>query len=766
MLASPVLPRVLVVDDEEGPREAIRMILKPSYEIHTASSGEEVLTVMPGLRPDVIFMDVKMPKMDGVQLLERVKATDPEVEVVMITAYASLDTVQRAMRFGAMDYLVKPFAPRELKEAADRAMARRKKGSATPGALAPLIGQMRDLARRGDPEDGAEGLTALLGASLREAQRATGATAASFFGVEPGVVVHVDLPGGVAEALAASWKGSIPMLREATRLEPGKPGPLPWPSGSALEQLGIRGVVVVPVGDEGNPRVAASLVLYLPREVSGPAVDLGGLGPVTDLMVTACRTSALLQAAARQANEQSLRAVQREILRQISTAVLVDPSLDRTMAAITQALQDGAGYERVQVLLEPTPPEADRRGRASFPLVAQGRPLGHLVVETGRSGRDLDRSERELLRMFSESVALVVRNAYLHQELSEAKGFLENLIESAAEAIVAVDPEGRVVVWNPAAARLFGAGAETARGKLVGDALPTAVMTQLEPGLAGPRASRMIGVRLTESDQPAVDLMLTASPLPTGGRGEQGLLVIARDVTEQRRWEEQIARSEKLSALGQLAMGMAHDFTNLLQAVLGHTQLIAHEPSPERVSRGLATIEQAVRDGVETVGRIKRFARRDADRKLERVDLRAAVREVLEIVRPRWAQSNLKGAPVTVRTDLLPIPIVQARGAELREVLINLVLNAVDAMPKGGALTLRTAPDGEWAVVQVADSGEGIPPDVRRRIFEPFFTTKETGTGLGLSIVSGIVSSYGGTIDVESELGAGTTFTIRLPAGR
>ena len=95
-------PRVLVVDDEEGPREAIRMILKPRYQVFTAGSGEEVLAVMPGLRPDVIFMDVKMPRMDGVQLLERVKTLDPAVEVVMITAYASLDTVQRAMRFGAM----------------------------------------------------------------------------------------------------------------------------------------------------------------------------------------------------------------------------------------------------------------------------------------------------------------------------------------------------------------------------------------------------------------------------------------------------------------------------------------------------------------------------------------------------------------------------------------------------------------------------------------------------------------------------------------
>jgi signal transduction histidine kinase len=193
---------------------------------------------------------------------------------------------------------------------------------------------------------------------------------------------------------------------------------------------------------------------------------------------------------------------------------------------------------------------------------------------------------------------------------------------------------------------MFGRGADEARGKLVGDAMPPAVMVQLEPVLAAPRASRTVVLRLqAEGDRAVQDLTATCSPIPWGGREEAGLLLIVRDVTEQRRWEEQLARSEKLSALGQLAMGMAHDFTNLLQAILGHTQLIAREPSPERLQRGLSTIEQAVRDGVETVGRIRRFARRDVDRRLERVELRDVVRQAIEIVRPRWSQSDSRARP-------------------------------------------------------------------------------------------------------------------------
>ena len=120
--------------------------------------------------------------------------------------------------------------------------------------------------------------------------------------------------------------------------------------------------------------------------------------------------------------------------------------------------------------------------------------------------------------------------------------------------------------------------------------------------------------------------------------------------------------------------------------------------------------------------------------------------------------------PIRVQQNLQPVPLVSARGAELREVLMNLVLNAVDAMAAGGVITLSTRHEGDWALLAVSDTGPGIPPELRRRVFEPFFTTKETGTGLGLSIVSGIVSSCGGSIEVEAETGQGTTFPIRLPS--
>src|SRR5215471_14283989 len=139
-------PRVLVVDDELGPRESLRMILKPAYEIATADSGEAALETIDGFHPDVVFMDIKMPQMDGIELLRRIKRTDPSIEVVMITAYASLDTVRNALTHGAFEYLIKPFSRQDLEETARRALARRQTELGTRSQLSTLVDEMRSLA--------------------------------------------------------------------------------------------------------------------------------------------------------------------------------------------------------------------------------------------------------------------------------------------------------------------------------------------------------------------------------------------------------------------------------------------------------------------------------------------------------------------------------------------------------------------------------------------------------------------------------------------
>jgi signal transduction histidine kinase/HAMP domain-containing protein len=237
------------------------------------------------------------------------------------------------------------------------------------------------------------------------------------------------------------------------------------------------------------------------------------------------------------------------------------------------------------------------------------------------------------------------------------------------------------------------------------------------------------------------------------------------------RTQEHLNLVDKVRAVGQLASGVAHDFNNLLAGILGNAQLLMFEAQTPDQREMLGVIERAAKDGAETVRRLQGFARMEHDSPMTEVRLDMLARDAIDITRPRWrdvAQSN--GASIEVVRQLQAVTALAGRPAELREVLTNLIINAVDALPKGGKITVTTyddkvAGDGAGDVVaEVADTGTGMPPDVRARIFDPFYTTKgEQGTGLGLAVSLGIIQSHGGQIEVESELGKGTRFTIRLP---
>jgi len=238
-------------------------------------------------------------------------------------------------------------------------------------------------------------------------------------------------------------------------------------------------------------------------------------------------------------------------------------------------------------------------------------------------------------------------------------------------------------------------------------------------------------------------------------------------IAEQERIREQYAQVEKLSALGELASGVAHDFNNTLAGILGRAQLLLNTRDPERIEAGLNLIIKTAKDGAKTIKRIQDFARQRRDHDFQPVSVDQLLLDVREITRPRW-KSRAESEGVHISLDLrLGSDEARVMGdeSELREVLVNLVFNAVDAMPAGGRLTLSTR-EAEGAVeICVSDTGTGMTEEVRSRVFDPFFTTKgKAGMGLGLAVSFGIVRRHEGTIEAESEVGRGTTFRIRLPA--
>jgi GAF domain-containing protein/CheY-like chemotaxis protein len=227
--------------------------------------------------------------------------------------------------------------------------------------------------------------------------------------------------------------------------------------------------------------------------------------------------------------------------------------------------------------------------------------------------------------------------------------------------------------------------------------------------------------------------------------------------------QDQLVRTEKLRALGEMASGVAHDFNNVLASILGRAQLLLERVQDIKLRQWLKVIERAAMDGARTVRRLQDFTGIRRDQPAVAVDLNQVVQQVLETTESTWRQeSRRRGIEIEVVTDLAErLPTIAGDPAELREAFTNLVLNAVDAMPTGGTLRLRTsAPDGQ-VMVEVTDTGVGIPESIREKIFDPFFTTKgPKGTGLGLSMAYGILSRHGGRITVESAEGRGTSFHL------
>lgn len=248
-------------------------------------------------------------------------------------------------------------------------------------------------------------------------------------------------------------------------------------------------------------------------------------------------------------------------------------------------------------------------------------------------------------------------------------------------------------------------------------------------------------------------------------QAEKHVKELSHYISEQERIREQFSQMEKLSALGELASGVAHDFNNTLAGILGRAQLLQRTNDPEKIKRGLDIIIKAAEDGAKTVKRIQDFARQRRDHNFELISIDQILMDASEITRPRW-KNCAEAANIHINLDLQisSNAMIMGDDSEIREVLVNMIFNAIDAMPDGGTLALTTQTIGDSVEVTIGDTGVGMYPEVRSKVFDPFFTTKgKAGLGLGLAVSFGIIRRHGGNIDVDSQYGKGTEFRITLP---
>ena len=438
----------------------------------------------------------------------------------------------------------------------------------------------------------------------------------------------------------------------------------------------------------------------------------------------------------------------------------------------------------------------------------------HVIERTTVHGEPAVDFESRILRadgseLILLSRAVAVRNADgivagmmgCSQDITERRRAEEALrlqgaaVVAAANGIVVTDLDGLVVWANPAVKELTGFGERELIGQnprmlksgVQDDAFYRNFWTTIKSGKTwrGEMTNRRKDGTLYEED-------MTVSPIRNAAGKITHFVAIKQDVTQRKQTEENLRRSnaqleramcdlktaetqnvqnERLRALGTMASGVAHDFNNALVPILGYSDVLLKHPEflldDKKTQRYLLSMNTAANDASKIVTRLRDFYRpREVGEAFTTVQLDQVAEEALALTEPRWkSQAAVAGVDIAVVAELLKVPAIAANATELREALTNLIFNAVDAMPGGGTLTVRTRAEGARVVVEVADTGMGMSEDVRQRCLEPFFTTKgDRGTGLGLSMVYGIVRRHEGVIEITSEAGRGAAIRLSFPS--
>ncbi len=341
------------------------------------------------------------------------------------------------------------------------------------------------------------------------------------------------------------------------------------------------------------------------------------------------------------------------------------------------------------------------------------------------------------------------------------KSFIASIADRTPDEIYALDSQTRIT-WMNERAEAYKLLISTSGSFLdiISEECRDLAQKNLTRTLAG--SDTECEVRVVHIDGSTRYAEAHTSPLWKDGEID-GVLVFLRDITERKREHELMAQSDKLRAVGELAAGVAHNLNNSLTVIQGRAQLLLRRASDDASAKSLEIINNAVEDGTKTLRRILEFARRDSDNEFAPVELGYLVTSSIDIARPKWQSKSGKGK-IEVKVECNGSTYVMGEQAELREVVLNLIFNAVDAMPEGGVMEIGARAEIDSGCFWVADTGCGMPPETASRIFEPFFTTKgKLGSGLGLSASHGIITRHKGEIIVVSEPGEGTRFEVRLP---
>lgn len=659
--------RALVIDDDAVLRDLCAMILREAgFSVETLPNALEALELLQQRKFDLITLDLFMPGLDGLSLLEQLRARGDLTPILLVSGKVTVEDAARAMRLGARGLLLKPFAPEELRSTALEIVGERRKARSHDRAAA-------------------------LRPALRVGERLLG---------------ELDLPR-LQDQIIATVRAEL----DADR---------------------------------------ASLMLI---EANGDWLRIEACSGLPEHIRVGHRT-------------------------------LVSDSLAGRVAIRRQPV-------RVMADGQVSPPTGNVRGELfedeivsalSVPVLAGERVLGVLNAAKVRNSPPFSEADQELLLLLAAQAAIAIENARLYSAVAQSEARYRALLHHANDAVLLLDAVGQSILdVNLALTQISGYSVEDLLELDPCQLLP-AVDTLLAAAQRNGRDSNEIETELLTRQEHATPIAASVSMVPHAG--EQLLLVIARDISERQRIAKQLVQAEKLAALGRLSASLAHEINNPLQAIHNSVHLLLSRPLPADKQRTyLEMTQEEIERLISIVQRMLDFYRpsREGMRPVE-------VNELLDAVLPLIESQALEQGVRILRESSPRLPRVLAISNHLKQVCFNLVFNAVEAMPEGGDLRVRTylanedLPDPEEAsyvavvggrgttplelpavVIEVSDTGTGIPPQDLPKIFEPFYTTRTKGTGLGLAVSYSIIEQHHGELAVRSQLGVGTTFRIRLP---
>jgi len=677
---------ILVVDDTmENLDVLVSMLSEYGYNVRPAPSGEIALMAARSIPPDLILLDIKMPDMDGYEVCRVLKDDErtSDIPIIFLTVLDEATEKVKAFAAGAVDYITKPFQGEEVTARVKIHLRLRNMRQRLQEQNAQLE---REIAEKEKAEAALRGSEerfelALKGAdlglwdyNLKTGEAFINDRRAEMVGysvdeLEPhvsswGKLVHPDDMDRVVNAFNAHVEGRTPLYQSEHRLRH-KSGEYIW---------------------------VLSRAKVMEWDKQGYAVRMVGISrDITD----------------QKRAEEELRTARNE--------------LERRVEERTTELRDTNEKLLVEMAEHKQSEEALRESEQRFRALAEGAPLGIVVIKEGGAFQYINPKFKEMFGYALEDVPNGrewFRRAYPNTE------YRHNVIST----------------WI-----------DDARIAKIGQVRP-----------------RIFTVTCRDGTEKIVSFIPLSLP-----SGEE--MVTCEDITEKRRAEELAIRTERLKAIGDLAGGVAHNFNNLLQMVVGGLDLALVDLEMGSLFEVKKTVEELLqisRSGTETVRRLQSFAQiRGEIQSPERevFDLSKTVEQAAEMTRPFWKTGpDKEGISVALNLELAARCFVNAKESEILEVLVNLVKNASEALPKGGEIRIRTFFQGDQVMLQVADNGVGIRREHLKKVFEPFWSTKgaSIGTGMGLAVSHGIISRHGGTISVESEDGKGTTFTVTLPLAK